>query len=78
MPNAEKRSPQSREVTIDNCGECLSLIRESALFEFKAFDIGHVTYESQIQQEEVVFGRESNQINRKLYILFMYRYLRSP
>ena len=41
MPNAEKKSPVSREVTTDNYRECFSLIRESALFEFGAFIISH-------------------------------------
>ena len=41
MPNAEKKSPVSREVTTANYRECFSLIRESALFEFGAFNIAH-------------------------------------
>ena len=41
MPNAEKKDPQLREVTSDNCQECFSLLRESALFEFGAFDLPH-------------------------------------
>ena len=41
MPNAEKKSPVSREVTTVNYRECFSLIRESALFEFGAFNIAH-------------------------------------
>ena len=42
LPNAErKKSPVSREFTIDNYRECFSLIRESALFEFGAFNIAH-------------------------------------
>ena len=42
MPNAGRRkSPVSREVTIANYQECFSLIRESALFEFGAFNIAH-------------------------------------
>ena len=41
MPNADKKDPQLREVTFDNCQECFSLIRESALFEFGAFDLTH-------------------------------------
>ena len=41
MPNAEKKNPVSREVTTDNYRECFSLIRESALFEFGAFNITH-------------------------------------
>ena len=41
MPNAEKKSPVSREVTTANYRECFSLIRESALFHFGAFNIAH-------------------------------------
>ena len=43
MPNAEKKSPVSREVTTDNYKECFSIIRESALFEFQALGIAHDT-----------------------------------
>ena len=39
MPNAEKKNPISREFTTANYRECFSLIRESALFEFGAFNI---------------------------------------
>ena len=41
MPNAEKKSPVSREVTTANYRECFSLIRESALFEFAALQFMH-------------------------------------
>ena len=41
MPNADKKDPQLREVTSDNYLECFSLLRESALFEFGAFDLTH-------------------------------------
>ena len=42
LPNAErKKNPVSREVTTANYRECFSLIRESALFEFGAFNIAH-------------------------------------
>ena len=55
MPNTEqKKSPVSREViTDDNYQECFSLIRESALFEFGAFNIAHddTGIEETIQQE---------------------------
>ena len=53
MPNAEKKSPVSREVTTANYRECFSLIRESALFEFGAFNIAHddAGIEDTIQQE---------------------------
>ena len=54
MPNTErKKSPVSREVTTANYRECLSLIRESALFEFGAFNIAHddTGIEETIQQE---------------------------
>ena len=55
MPNTEqKKSPVSREVTTDdNYQECFSLIRESALFEFGAFNIAHddAGIEETIQQE---------------------------
>ena len=53
MPNAEKKSPVSREVTTANYRECFSLIRGSALFEFGAFNIAHddTGIEETIQQE---------------------------
>ena len=53
IPNAEKKSPVSREVTTANYRECFSLIRESALFEFGAFNIAHdiAGIEDTIQQE---------------------------
>ena len=41
MPNAEKKSPVSREVTTANYRECFTLITESALFEFRSLDIAH-------------------------------------
>ena len=40
-PNADKKDPMIREVTSDNCQECFSLLRESALFEFGALDLTH-------------------------------------
>ena len=52
MPNAEKKNPVSREVTTVNYRECFSLIRESALFEFGAFNIAHdIVIEDTVQQE---------------------------
>ena len=42
LPNAErKKSPVSREVTTVNYRECFSLVKESDLFEFGAFNIAH-------------------------------------
>lgn len=41
MPNAGRKDPLFREVTIDNYQECLSFLRESALFEFSALDLTH-------------------------------------
>ena len=41
MPNTQKKSPVSREVTTANYHECFSLIRESALFEFESLNIAH-------------------------------------
>ena len=53
LPNAEKKSPVSREVTEDNYQECVSLLRESALFDFESLNIAHdVLLEEQTQQEE--------------------------
>ena len=55
MTNAEKKSVlyPCREVTTANYRECFSLIRESALFEFGAFNIAHddAGIEATIQQE---------------------------
>ena len=53
MPNAEKKNPVSREVTAVNYRECFSLIRKSALFEYRAFDIAHeyADIEEVVQQE---------------------------
>ena len=53
MPNTEKKSPVSREVTTANYRECFSLVRESALFQFGAFNIAHddAGIEETIQQE---------------------------
>ena len=53
MPNAELKSPVSREVTTANYRECFSLIRESALFKFGAFNIAHddTGIEDTIRQE---------------------------
>ena len=51
LPNAAKKNPSSREVTTDNYQECFSLLKESALFEFGALNIGHmVADEESIQQ----------------------------
>ena len=36
LPNAEKKSVASREVTTDTYEECFTLISESALFEFQS------------------------------------------
>ena len=41
LPNAEKKSVESRQVTTDNYEECFTLIRESALFEFQSLNIVH-------------------------------------
>ena len=41
LPNAEKKSVASREVTTHNYEECFTLIRESALFEFQSLNIAH-------------------------------------
>ena len=49
LPNAEKKNPSSREVTADNYQECFSLIKESALFEFEALNIGNDIEESMQQ-----------------------------
>ena len=53
LPNVVKKNPSSREVTTDNYQECFSLMRESALFEFEALNIGHnmVADEECIQQD---------------------------
>ena len=52
MPNADKKDPQFREVTLDNYQECFSLLRESALFEFGAFDLSHpISLEEQDRRE---------------------------
>ena len=53
LPNAEKKSPVSREVTEDNYQECVSLLRESALFDFESLNIAHdVLFEEATQQEK--------------------------
>ena len=52
LPNAEKKNPGSREVTTNNYQECFSLMKESALFEFGALNIGHmVADEESIHQD---------------------------
>ena len=53
LPNAEKKKPSSREVATDNYQECFSLMKESALFEFGALNIGHdlIADEELIQQD---------------------------
>ena len=57
MPNAEKKSPVSREVTTANYRECFSLIRESALFEFATLQFMHdVGIEETII--ETMFGKD--------------------
>ena len=53
VPNAEKKSPVSREVTTVNYRECFSLISESALFEFGSLNIAH-----NIVIEETMFGKK--------------------
>ena len=52
LPNAEKKSPVSREVTEDNYQECVSLLRESALFDFESLNITHDLFEERTQQKE--------------------------
>ena len=56
MPNAEKKSPVSREVTTANYRECFSLIRESALFEFATLQFMHDVGEETII--ETMFGKD--------------------
>ena len=54
LPNAEKKNPSSREVTTNNYQECFSLMKESALFEFKELNLGRghvVADEESIQQD---------------------------
>ena len=52
LPNTAKKNPSSREVTADNYRECFSLMKESALFEFGALNIGHmVADEESIHQD---------------------------
>ena len=41
MPNAEKKSVASREVTTDNYEDSFTRIKESALFEFQSLNIAH-------------------------------------
>ena len=53
MPNAEKKNPVSREVTTANYRECFSLIRESALFEFRAFNIVHSDDADDIEETKI-------------------------
>ena len=66
MPNAEKKSPVSREVTTANYRECFSLVRESALFQFAAFSIAHdIIIEEPIEQ---MLGK-----NYKLYLSKAYK-----
>ena len=74
MPNAEKKSPVSREVTTANYRECFFLIRESALFEFATLQFMHdVGIEETII--ETMFGKDyyydsqkSNKINCILHV----------
>ena len=51
MPNAEKRTPVSRQITIDNYEEGFTLIRDSAVFEFGVFNIAE-----ECIQQAFVFG----------------------
>ena len=73
MPNAQKKSPVSREVTTANYRECFSLIRESALFEFAALQFMHdVSIEETII--ETMFGKDyyfDSHKSNKLYIACM-------
>ena len=50
MPNAEKKNPVSREVTEDNYQECVSLMRESALFDFES--LMNISHMHNITEEE--------------------------
>ena len=58
MPNADKKCPVSREVTTINYQECFSLIKESAMFEFRAFNIAHEIVTGETSQQELVFGEK--------------------
>ena len=58
MPNADKKFPVSREVTTINYQECFSLIKESAMFEFRAFNIAHEIVTEETSQQELVFGEK--------------------
>ena len=53
MPNAEKKNPISREITTANYQECFSLIRESALFKFRAYDIAHDNTHDDIEEAKM-------------------------
>ena len=68
LPNAEKKNPSSREVTTDNYQECFSLIKESALFEFEALNIGHDIEESMQQN----LGKFSVTLFFFFFIVYLY------
>ena len=54
LPNAEKKSVASREVTTDNYEECFTLIRESALFEFQSLNIAHDAVFEETTQPDLI------------------------
>ena len=64
LPNAEKKSVASREVTTDNYKECFMLIKESALFEFQSLNITHDAVFEETTQPDMIG------INN--YALYMY------
>ena len=57
LPNAEKKSPVSQEVTTDNYHECFSVIRESALFEFGALSIAQDAFLGGSTQPDLSLGK---------------------
>ena len=77
MPNADKKCPVSREVTTINYRECFSLIKESALFEFRAFNIAHEIVAEVTSQQELAFGEKDvffNLLFLYMNILYLFRY----
>ena len=68
LPNAEKKSVASREVTTDNYEECFTLIRESALFEFQSLNIAHDAVSEETTQPDL-FG-----INNYAPVCIMHTY----
>ena len=54
LPNAERRSVASREVTSDNYKECFTLIRESAVFEFQSLNIAHDAVSEETTQPDLI------------------------